>query len=56
MDCTYCEREDLSTYYIIDLDSGQEIACRGCNNYLYKQVNTEQIDHCNCGKCVKEEG
>ena len=51
MDCTYCDREDLSTYYIIDLDSCQEIACEGCNDYLYKQVNIEQIDHCNCGKC-----
>ena len=44
MECTYCDREDLSTYYIIDLDSGQEIACEGCNDYLYKQVNYKEED------------
>ena len=42
MDCTYCDREDLSTYYIIDLNSGQEIACEGCNLYLYEQGNKEE--------------
>ena len=44
MNCDYCDREDLHTYYIIDLDSGQEIACEGCNDYLYKQVNYKESE------------
>ena len=44
MECTYCDRENLPTYYIIDFDSGQEIACEGCNDYLYKRYNKESED------------
>ena len=42
MECTYCDRENLPTYYIIEVNSYVEIACEGCNDYLYKQCNKEE--------------
>ncbi len=42
MECTYCDRENLPTYYIIEVNSCVEIACEGCNDYLYKQCNKEE--------------
>ena len=44
MECTYCDRENLPTYYIIEVNSCVEIACEGCNDYLYKQCNKESED------------
>tara|TARA_R100000781_G_scaffold29996_1_gene21996 strand:- start:615 stop:752 length:138 start_codon:yes stop_codon:yes gene_type:complete len=44
MECTYCDRENLTTYYIIKVNSDEEIACEGCNDYLYKQGLIEKED------------
>ena len=44
MECTYCDRENLHIYYIIEVNSCVEIACEGCNDYLYKQCNKESED------------
>ena len=44
MKCTYCG-EDVEVWYIIDLESGIERACEGCNEYLYVDYNFEKKEN-----------
>ena len=41
MKCTYCE-ENVEVWFIIDLETGVERACEGCNEYLYVDYNFEK--------------
>ena len=41
MKCTYCE-DHVDVWFIIDLETGVEIACEGCNEFLYVDYNFEK--------------